>query len=399
MAVQEFPQGLIAFGLLCLAVFVAWYGALRRGAVRAVGLAVGAVAFVAAILLVIERPRGGDHPDRRRTDLRPAPAREWPSADRAHLRPAPAPDHPVLIFNPKSGGGKAERSRSQPRLGHAASSRSSSRRARTSSRSCAMRSPAARTGSRWPAATARRQSSPRSLPSSISRTHAFRRGRVTTSPSTSGVDRDDVVGALDAFVNGRERQVDLGDVNGRVFVNNVSLGRLRRGRPAFRLPRREAAYAARHGARRSGAVRIGARPHWTGPDGHEHHSGAVILVSNNRYRLGRAVGSGTRPAIDDGLVGIAIVGAPTGRGEGGRAPQRPVRQWSAPTFEVRAERPVPAGNRRRGGATRAAAAVLDPVARAESPHRTSPSRRLALGAAARGLRRQLALARANRGRA
>ena len=37
-----------------------------------------------------------------------------------------------------------------------------------------------------------------------------------------GIDRDDVVGALDAFVDGGERPVDLGDVNGRVFVNNVS---------------------------------------------------------------------------------------------------------------------------------------------------------------------------------
>ena len=39
-----------------------------------------------------------------------------------------------------------------------------------------------------------------------------------------GVDRDDVVGALDAFVEGGERTVDLAEVNGRVFVNNVSLG-------------------------------------------------------------------------------------------------------------------------------------------------------------------------------
>ena len=39
-----------------------------------------------------------------------------------------------------------------------------------------------------------------------------------------GVDRDDVVGALDALVDGRERRVDLAEVNGSVFVNNVSLG-------------------------------------------------------------------------------------------------------------------------------------------------------------------------------
>ena len=39
-----------------------------------------------------------------------------------------------------------------------------------------------------------------------------------------GVDRDDVVGALDAFVAGGERRVDLADVNGTIFVNNVSMG-------------------------------------------------------------------------------------------------------------------------------------------------------------------------------
>ena len=39
-----------------------------------------------------------------------------------------------------------------------------------------------------------------------------------------GVDRNDVVGALEAFVDGGERSVDLAEVNGRVFVNNVSLG-------------------------------------------------------------------------------------------------------------------------------------------------------------------------------
>jgi diacylglycerol kinase family enzyme len=68
-----------------------------------------------------------------------------------------------------------------------------------------------------------------------------------------------------------------------------------------------------------------------------------VLVSNNRYRLGRAVGSGTRPRIDDGLLGITVVGAPSARGEKGRSAQRPWREWSAPTFEVDADRPLPAG--------------------------------------------------------
>jgi hypothetical protein len=82
---------------------------------------------------------------------------------------------------------------------------------------------------------------------------------------------------------------------------------------------------------------------WTGPGGHAHHAGAAVLVSNNRYRLGRAVGSGTRPRIDDGLLGITVVGAPSARGEDSRSWQRPWREWSAPEFEVDADGPVPAG--------------------------------------------------------
>ncbi len=39
-----------------------------------------------------------------------------------------------------------------------------------------------------------------------------------------GVDRDDVVGALDAYGDARQARIDLAEVNGRVFVNNVSLG-------------------------------------------------------------------------------------------------------------------------------------------------------------------------------
>ena len=80
-----------------------------------------------------------------------------------------------------------------------------------------------------------------------------------------------------------------------------------------------------------------------GPGGHEHSSGAAILVSNNRYRLGPAVGSGTRPRIDDGLLGVTVAGAPTGRGEHRRLPQRPWREWSTPEFEVDADGPVAAG--------------------------------------------------------
>jgi diacylglycerol kinase family enzyme len=149
-----------------------------------------------------------------------------------------------------------------------------------------------------------------------------------------GVDRDDVVGALDALVDGRERIVDLGEVNGRVFVNNVSLGLY--------------AEAVQQERYRGAKIRtlldtvptlLGpeGKPldlRWTGPRGNAHATGTVILVSNNTYRLGRPLGSGTRPRIDDGRLGIAVLDAAARRGW---------EQWSAPAFEVDSDAPVPIG--------------------------------------------------------
>lgn len=78
---------------------------------------------------------------------------------------------------------------------------------------------------------------------------------------------------------------------------------------------------------------------WSGPDGVGHDHAAVILVSNNVYRLGRLLGSGTRPRIDDGLLGISVMEPPQGR----VARPGPWRRWSAPTFQVTAAEPIPAG--------------------------------------------------------
>ena len=158
-----------------------------------------------------------------------------------------------------------------------------------------------------------------------------------------GVDRDDVVGALDAFVDGGERTVDLAEVNGRVFVNNVSLGLYAEAvqQEGYRDAKLRTLLDTVPDVLGPDGDQLDLR--WTGPSGHAHQGGAAVLVSNNRYRLGRAVGSGTRPRIDDGLLGITVFGRPTGGGEGGAKPQRPWREWSAPDFEVESDRPVAAG--------------------------------------------------------
>jgi diacylglycerol kinase family enzyme len=154
-----------------------------------------------------------------------------------------------------------------------------------------------------------------------------------------GVDRKDVVGALDAFVNGGERRVDLAEVNGRVFVNNVSMGIYaeavqRSGYRDAKLRTMLDTVPTLLGPQGGG---LGLR--WTDPNGNEHTSGAVILVSNNRYRLGRTLGSGTRPCLDDGLLGVAVMGPPGE--ENGKRPHW--QTWTTPSFEVDSEGPIATG--------------------------------------------------------
>jgi diacylglycerol kinase family enzyme len=157
-----------------------------------------------------------------------------------------------------------------------------------------------------------------------------------------GVDRDDVVGALDALVEGRERRVDLAEVNGRVFVNNVSLGVYAEAvqREGYREAKLRTISNAVPDALGPDGQSLDLR--WTGPDGNEHASGAVILVSNNPYRL-RAIGAGTRPRLDDGELGVAVFEGPRERRAGGDGGHGPVRQWATPDFEVRSGKPVPGG--------------------------------------------------------
>jgi hypothetical protein len=62
----------------------------------------------------------------------------------------------------------------------------------------------------------------------------------------------------------------------------------------------------------------------------------ALLVSNNPYRLGTAVGSGTRPRLDTAQLGVAVLG-PTGPRQG------LLRRWSLSSIEVDGEGAIPAG--------------------------------------------------------
>jgi diacylglycerol kinase family enzyme len=171
-----------------------------------------------------------------------------------------------------------------------------------------------------------------------------------------GVDRNDVVGALDAFVDGGERRVDLAEVNGRVFVNNVSLGIYAEAvqRAGYRDAKLRTLLDTVPDA--LGPNAEGSDLRWRDPGGRADRSAAVILVSNNRYRLGHLVASGSRPRMDEGVLGITMLEAPRGREERSQPMEAPWRDWSSPTFEVDADGPVPAG-------IDGEAAMLDPPLR------------------------------------
>ena len=77
---------------------------------------------------------------------------------------------------------------------------------------------------------------------------------------------------------------------------------------------------------------------FTGADGREDKTSAVVLVSNDPYRLGRALASGTRPRLDAGVLGITVLEA----GAAGDGEKR-VQEWSAQSFEVRSDGPVASG--------------------------------------------------------
>ena len=152
-----------------------------------------------------------------------------------------------------------------------------------------------------------------------------------------GVDRHDVTGALDAFTDGVERQIDMAEVNGRTFLNNVSLGIYG---DAVRSPAYRGAKARtllETAAAVMGPSAEGAALCLVDDLGREHRHLAVVLVSNNPYALDRPLVRGTRPTLDSAQLGILVLDGP------GASPRAPGRAWSTPRLKVSAPASVHAG--------------------------------------------------------
>jgi diacylglycerol kinase family enzyme len=151
-----------------------------------------------------------------------------------------------------------------------------------------------------------------------------------------GVDRDDLVGSLDAFTDGVERVIDVAEVNGSLFLNNVSLGIY--GDAVQQSAYREAKVRTllQTAAQVLGPSGAAADLQLVDNRGRLYRHPAVVLVSNNPYALGPPPVAGTRPALDSGTLGLVVLDAPSvGRGPG--------RAWTATRLEVTAPRPLRAG--------------------------------------------------------
>ena len=224
IAVSEFPRGLGLLACVLVAAASAWYGVLRRGAARVAGLTVAGLALAGAVALLVS----GGAP---LVDLLVVAgllvslaAARAALAVHVDLPGAAAPRRPVLFYNPRSGGGKAERFS----LAEEARARAiepielkPGEDLETLVRGAVERGAdgLAMAGGDGSQAIVAAIAAERGLPYAC-----VPAGTRNHFALDLGVDRDDVVGALDAFVDGGERTVDLAEINGRVFVNNVSLG-------------------------------------------------------------------------------------------------------------------------------------------------------------------------------
>ena len=152
----------------------------------------------------------------------------------------------------------------------------------------------------------------------------------------AGVDSEDLVASLDALTDGVERWIDVAEVNGRLFLNNVSLGIYGDAvsQPGYR-------DAKAHTLAQAAAQVLGPAAPTAGleivdDNGEAHRDPAVVLVSNNPYSFEPPHEPGTRRALDGGQLGVVVLDRPS-------TTPHLVRAWTAQQLEVQSSSPVHAG--------------------------------------------------------
>ena len=356
----EFIRLLASAPLLALAVFAMWYGLTRTGWRRSVGAALGVAAligivivaaigdrtsFVLAVvgvaLLVVAAALGRWALGR---DVRTLKAEPTAGA------PVPPALRPVLLINPRSGGGTAERvglvgACIQRDIEPVVLSPGDDLRELALDaigRGADVIGMAGGDGSQ-------------AIVASVAAARDV--GMVVVPAGTRnhlaldlGLDRNDLIGALEAFGAAVERRIDLGEVNGRVFVNNVSLGLYA---SIVRSPEYRDAKIDTTLSMLPSVLGPGSAPFdlsFVGPDGTRHDGADVVQVSNNPY--GRTPLIPSRPRLDTDRLGVITLEIDDDRGAArflsALAEGHPERYpgfaaWTPATFEVYSSTAVDVG--------------------------------------------------------
>ena len=345
-------------GLVTLAALVvaAWFAVSRRGTTRLVALGAGAAALVLFVwvmvasgsvrVLVVGLLLAALSTGAARVALRP------PSVDPGHVPSAPKAGQAVLIMNPWSGGGKVERFELErlcrergiePIVLYKGSDLLALAEDAVE-RGADVIGMAGGDGSQaLVASVASRHGIPMVVVPAGTRNHFA---------LDLGIDREDVVGALDAYDDGIDRRIDLAEVNGRVFVNNSSMGLYAKvvQSAEYRDAKMRTAADTLPDLLGPDAVPLDLR--FTLPSGEEATSANLVLVSNNPYQLSHLRGASTRPRLDVGMLGIVSVlvrgAADAQRFAALEAAGQVSRfagwnEWTATEFEVSSSGPVEVG--------------------------------------------------------
>jgi diacylglycerol kinase family enzyme len=159
-----------------------------------------------------------------------------------------------------------------------------------------------------------------------------------------GLNRDDPRESMYAFRDAVERTVDFATVNGRFFVNNVSLG------VYAKIVQEDAYRDAKVDTTKTLLPQMLGRQaepfdlQFTTPDGDEVDGAILVMVSNNPYVIGTSLDNAQRRRLDRGELGVFAVTTSTGSeaarlltatalGQRGRS--RFWREFATARFEIR----------------------------------------------------------------
>jgi diacylglycerol kinase family enzyme len=239
--------------------------------------------------------------------LRPDPS-EWV----LETAEVPAPRQPFLVMNPKSGGGKVTRFRLRERAEELGAEVALLDRPGTDVQQLA-RDALARGADLIGVAGG---DGTQALVAQVAAEHdvpflVISAGTRNHFALDLGLDREDPARCLEALRDGVEARIDLGDINGRTFVNNASFGAYAEivENPAYRDDKRGTTLDALPDllSRRRGVALV------ADVGGTTFDAPQALLVSNDPYEASDLAGMGRRSRLDRGVLGVVAIRVDTAR--------------------------------------------------------------------------------------